>query len=106
DEQMFGVDEQVLGRGQSDEEAEPAVQPTQHNRGKRVMKRFVFAALTISLLSSPAAASWRLIPGKPYDGHYPISVLKEPCWSAAVSKCALERNRKQYIDDARKAPQR
>jgi hypothetical protein len=26
----------------------------------------------------PANASWRLIPGKPYDGHSPISVLKEP----------------------------
>src|SRR5262249_33685086 len=36
---------------------------------KRVMKRFVFTALTLALLSSPAAASWRLIPGKPYDGH-------------------------------------
>jgi len=41
-----------------------------------------------------------------YDGHYPISVLKEPCWSAALSKWALERNRTQYHNDARKAPQR
>lgn len=38
----------------------------------------------------PANASWRLIPGKPYDGHSPISNYKEPCWSAAVSKCTRE----------------
>jgi hypothetical protein len=56
-------------RGRQRPEAEPAVQPTPTNRGKRVMKRFVFTALTLALLSSPAAASWRLIPGKPYDGH-------------------------------------
>jgi len=54
----------------------------------------------------PANASWRLIPGKPYDGHYPISVHKEPCWSAATSKCSFEKNRPQYGNDARKAPQR
>ena len=54
----------------------------------------------------PAAASWQLIPGKPYDGHSPISILKELCWSAASSKCALEKNRSQYINDRRKAPQK
>jgi len=54
----------------------------------------------------PANASWRLIPGKPYDGPSPISVLKEPCWSAAKSKCALEQNRQQYLDQTKRPPQR
>lgn len=54
----------------------------------------------------PANASWQLIAGKPYDGRYPISVLKEPCWSAALSKCSYEKNRQQYHDQAKKAPQR
>ena len=76
------------------------------------MKKFVFAALTLALLSSPAAASWQLIPGKPYDGlmmngrHSSITRLKEPCWSISTSKCALEQNRARYNEDARKAPQR
>jgi len=54
----------------------------------------------------PANASWRLIPGKPYDGHNPISVLKEPCWSAAKSKCSLEQNRQQYHEQRKRAPER
>ena len=41
----------------------------------------------------PASASWQLIPGKPYDGRFPLSSYKEPCWSAATSKCAWEQSR-------------
>jgi hypothetical protein len=40
----------------------------------------------------PAAASWRLIPGKAYDGHIAVRSYREPCWSAAKSKCSLERS--------------
>jgi hypothetical protein len=72
---------------------------------RNILKPLAIAALSIAMLSQ-ANASWRLIPGKPYDGHYPISVLKEPCWSAAKSKCALEQNRQQYRDQAKRAPQR
>ena len=72
---------------------------------RNVLKPLAIAALMIAMLSS-ANASWRLIPGKPYDGHSPISVLKEPCWSAAKSKCALEQNRQQHLDQAKRAPQR
>jgi hypothetical protein len=68
--------------------------------------RKVMFALAILAMVQPAQASWQLIPGKPYDGHYPISVHKEPCWSAATSKCSFEKNRGQYGNDARKAPQR
>jgi len=73
------------------------------------MRKVMFALAVVAgafMTLQSANASWRLIPGKPYDGHYPISVLKEPCWSAALSKCSLERNRTQYHNDARKAPQR
>jgi hypothetical protein len=60
----------------------------------------------IFMALNPAAASWRLIPGKTYDGHYPISVLKEPCWSSATSKCSFEKNRQQYHEQAKRAPRR
>ena len=72
---------------------------------RNVLKPLAIAALMIAMLSS-ANASWRLIPGKPYDGHSPISVLKEPCWSAALSKCAYEQNRQDYHEKAKRAPQR
>jgi hypothetical protein len=47
----------------------------------------------------PANASWQLIPGQPYDGNSrmwgggPKGNHKEPCWSAATSKCAYEQSR-------------
>jgi hypothetical protein len=63
-------------------------------------------AASIALSPAPASASWRLIPGKPYDGHSPVSMLKEPCWSAALSKCSFENNRQQYREQAKRAPQR
>jgi len=52
-------------------------------------------AALLALAASEASASWQLIPGKTYDGHYPISNLKEPCWSAAGSKCTWEQSRQQ-----------
>ena len=68
---------------------------------------FALAILVGAFITLQSAnASWQLIPGKPYDGHYPISVHKEPCWSAATSKCSFEKNRGQYGNDARKAPRR
>jgi hypothetical protein len=69
------------------------------------MRKVMFAVVVLSMVQ-PAQASWQLIPGKPYDGRSPVSVHKEPCWSAALSKCSFERSRKQYNDAARKAPQR
>ena len=45
----------------------------------------------------PASASWQLIPGKPYDGRIAVRSFKEPCWSAAKSKCALERSRGKWM---------
>ena len=53
------------------------------------------AAALLALAASEASASWQLIPGKPYDGRYPLSVLKEPCWSAATSRCSWEQSRQQ-----------
>jgi hypothetical protein len=32
------------------------------------MKKFALAALALGLLSSPATASWQLLPGRPFDG--------------------------------------
>jgi len=55
------------------------------------MIRTVIAVLAI-LSATPALASWQLIPGKPYDGRFPRSVYREPCWSAASSKCAYEQS--------------
>jgi hypothetical protein len=73
------------------------------------MRKVTFALVVMAgafMTLQSANASWQLIPGKPYDGHYPVSVLKEPCWSAATSKCAFEKYRRQYHNDSRKAPQR
>ena len=47
----------------------------------------------------PVNASWQLIPGQPYDGNSrmwgggPKGNHKEPCWSAATSKCTYEQSR-------------
>ena len=76
------------------------------------MRKVMFALAMVMFTTVTANASWQLIPGKPYDGlmmngrHSPITRLKEPCWSIATSKCALEQNRTQYNENARKAPQR
>jgi len=72
---------------------------------RKVMFALAIVAGTFMTLQS-ANASWQLIPGKPYDGHSRLSVRKEPCWSIATSKCALEKNRKQMINDLHKAPER
>jgi hypothetical protein len=66
------------------------------------MKKFALAALTLGLLSSPGAASWQLLPGRPFDGKSPLSNYKEPCWSAATSKCGWEQNRARAITNIRK----
>jgi hypothetical protein len=48
-------------------------------------------------------ASWRLIPGRPFDGHRPLSNYSEPCWSAATSKCAREQRRQKALDQLNRA---
>jgi hypothetical protein len=70
------------------------------------VKKLLIVVAVMSIAMSSANASWRLIPGKPYDGHYPVSVHKEPCWSAALSKCDYEKSRQQYHEQSKKAPQR
>ena len=99
---MFGADEQVAGRRLSDTATTTTPKESAMNT---LLKPLAIAALSIAMLNS-ANASWRLIPGKPYDGHYPVSRHKEPCWSAALSKCSFERNRQNYHEQAKKAPQR
>jgi hypothetical protein len=70
-------------------------------------KLAIVAALLVVGLSSaqPAAASWQLIPGKPYDGHIGNNrMYKEPCWSAASSKCSLERSGGKWMPNGSAVP--
>ena len=61
------------------------------------MRKVIFAVAML-VMAQPASASWRLIPGKPYDGHIGFNrMYKEPCWSAASAKCSLERARGRWM---------
>ena len=53
---------------------------------------FALAILAMATASQSASASWQLIPGKTYDGHIANRGYREPCWSAAKSKCSMERS--------------
>jgi hypothetical protein len=63
------------------------------------MKKLLLAAIMLAVPVGTANASWQLIPGQPYDGNSrmwgggPKGNHKEPCWSAATSKCAYEQSR-------------
>jgi hypothetical protein len=65
------------------------------------MKKLLLIATLSILFVGSADASWQLIPGQPYDGNSrtwgggPKGNHKEPCWSAATSKCAYEQSRQQ-----------
>jgi hypothetical protein len=58
---------------------------------------FALAFLATATASQSASASWQLIPGKTYDGHVAVRSYREPCWSAAVSKCFLERSGHKWL---------
>jgi len=63
------------------------------------MKKLLLAAIILAVPVGTANASWQLIPGQPYDGNSrmwgggPKGNHKEPCWSAATSKCTYEQSR-------------
>jgi hypothetical protein len=59
--------------------------------------RNVMFALAMLAMAQPANASWQLIPGKTYDGHVAVRSYREPCWSAASSKCSMERSGHKYL---------
>ena len=62
------------------------------------MRNAMFAfALAMLAMPQPASASWRLIPGKTYDGHIAVRSYREPCWSAASTKCSLERSGHKWL---------
>jgi hypothetical protein len=66
------------------------------------MLRVLLVGIAMLMLTTAANASWQLIPGKTYDGHRPISVYREPCWSAASSKCAWEQSRQSQQNRAKR----
>ena len=66
------------------------------------MTRTIVLAMLLALVPPAATASWQLIPGKTYDGHRPLSNYSEPCWSAAISKCAWEQRRAKALQMIKK----
>src|SRR5262245_142582 len=50
----------------------------------------------------PANASWQIVPGKTEFG-WSCKNCKEPCWSAATSRCAREQSRQKALDQLNRA---
>jgi len=63
------------------------------------MRNVMFAlALAMLVMAQPANASWQLVPGQPFDGwSCSHRGCKEPCWSAATSRCSWEAYRAERL---------
>jgi len=62
-----------------------------------LLKPLAVVIVLTAVLTTAASASWQLVPGKPYDGHIARRGFKEPCWSAATSKCSLEKSGGKWL---------
>src|SRR5215831_16824706 len=72
------------------------VRQSRRQQRERTMRLLLLIASLLAFTTATASASWQLIPGKAYDGHVARRSYKEPCWSAATSKCSWEQNQKTH----------